>query len=166
MSLADLGKTISKYAPLLGTVIGGAPGGAIGSILAATFGTSDNPQELLAKINADPQAGIKLAEIESNYKVELQRIALQMTEVAAKDTANARASNIQSKSTMPEIISFVVMIGFFLCIWVVVAYKQDSEDHDVLYMMFGSISSAFGCIMQYWFGNSASAKLKDALTKS
>jgi hypothetical protein len=174
MDLKSLGQTVVKFgAPLLGTAIGGPAGAAIGQIIAAEFGGDINePEDLIKKISQDPNAAAKCFEIQSNNKVELQRIAMQMAEndlryeteklnIAAQDTANARASNAQTKSNMPEIISFIILIGFFACIWVIVAYKQDSEDHDVLYMMFGSVSAAFGAVIQYWLGSSAGSKIKD-----
>lgn len=172
-NLANLGKTIAKFgAPLLGTALGGPAGGAIASIIAAQFGGNANdPQALAQLIETDPNARIKLAEIESNKKVQLENIAMQMAQnqlqaetqqldIAARDTADARKNNVESKSYMPQAISFMVIFGFFACIWVVAAYKQDSDDHDVLYMMFGGVSSAFGAVIQYWLGSSAGSRIK------
>ncbi len=174
MDLKSLGQTIVRYgAPLLGTVVGGPAGAAIGQIVASQFGGDANdPIDLAMRIEADPNARVKLAEIQANTNVQLQTIAMQMAEnelkyqtqqldIAAKDTANARANNAETKSMMPEIISFLIMLGFFACIWVIVAYKQDSEDHDVLYMMFGSVSAAFGAVIQYWLGSSVGSRNKD-----
>ncbi|VVC76020.1 hypothetical protein AQUSIP_13210 [Aquicella siphonis] len=179
MDLKTLGQTVIKYgAPLLGTAIGGPAGTAIGQIVASEFGGDLNaPDDLANKIITDPNARVKLAEIESNQKVQLQNIAMQMAkndldaqtqqlQIAAQDTADARKNNVQSKSIMPEIISFLVITGMFGCIWLVSMYKQDSVDHDVLYMLFGSVSAAFGSVIQYWLGSSAGSKVKDMMIQS
>lgn len=174
MDLKSLGQSIINLgAPLLGSVIGGPAGATIAQILTSEFGgNSNDPEDLLNRIKLDPNAATKLYEIQASNKVQLQQIAMQMADndmrhhteqldIAAKDTADARQNNAQTKSLMPEIISFLIMVGFFGCIWVIVAYKQDSEDHDVLYMMFGSVSAAFGAVIQYWLGSSAGSRIKD-----
>jgi hypothetical protein len=168
MNFSDLGKAISNFAPLLGTVVGGAPGAVMGSIVASAFGgVASNPQDLIAKIQGDPDAGAKLAEIESNCKIELQRIAMQMAEneFDFQNTKDAREKNTESKTMMPQILSIVVLIGFFACIWVILMYKQDAEDHDVLYMMLGGEVAAFQQMLQYWLGSSSSSKFKDTLLR-
>jgi len=71
----DLGKTISSFAPLLGAIIPG--GGPILSLVASIFGgDADKPDELEALIKADPQAAVKLREIELNHKTELEKLVV------------------------------------------------------------------------------------------
>lgn len=167
MILSDVAKAISKYAPLLGTVVGGPAGAAIGTLVATAFGADpNNPEDILARIQADPEASVKLVEIQSNTKVELQRIAMQTAQnqlqadnqkfdIQTKDVQDARRENVISKSCMPQIISFIVMVGFFFCMYIILAFKQDAEDEKVLYLMIGTVSAAFGAVIQYWIGSSA-----------
>src|SRR3990167_10531062 len=81
MSLEALGSLIAKSAPLLGGVLAGPAGAAIGSVIAAKFGGNLNDtNDLINRIEGDPDAKIKLLEIQSNNEVELQRIHMIMAE--------------------------------------------------------------------------------------
>ncbi len=77
MDWSDLGKSIAKMAPILGSALG--PGGTvIGGLISSAFGgVADDPEELSKLIAADPQAAVKLREIELNNKTELERLAIQ-----------------------------------------------------------------------------------------
>ena len=78
MDWSDLGESIASMAPMLGSAFG--PGGtAIGGLISAAFGGNgkESPDELAKLIAADPQAAMKLREIESNNKVELERLVIQ-----------------------------------------------------------------------------------------
>ena len=159
MNLMDLGKQISKYAPLLGSVVGGPAGASIGQIVASQFGGNiDDPQDLLNKINQDPESHIKLCQIQASKQVDLERLAVQQAENELKyslnNTANARATNLESQSFLPQVVSLLVVMGFFGCIYWVAAYEQQYSDHEVLYMMLGIVGTSFGAVVNYWLGSS------------
>jgi hypothetical protein len=173
-ALTDLGKTIIKIgAPLLGTAIAGPAGAAIGQMVAAEFGGSlADPNGLIQKVITDPNAAVKLIEIQNNTKVQLQQITMQVAENELKyatqqqeidyqNTKSAREANAQAKSFMPEILSTVITVGFFGCIYWVAVYPQDKSDAQVLYMLLGAMASAFGAVINYWLGSSAGSRLKD-----
>lgn len=166
MNLMDLGKEIAKYgAPLLGTVIGGPAGAAIGQIVASKFGGNiDDPQDLYKRLQDDPESHIKLREIEAAQSVHLQRLSVQQAENELKysneNTANARASNIATGTVFPQIISIVVTLGFFGCIYWIAAYTQDHSDKDVLFTMLGGVAAAFQVVINYWLGSSADRSKK------
>lgn len=173
-NLKELGETIAKYgAPLLGTVIGGPAGAAIGQIIASEFGGSiDDTNDLMKKIIADPNASVKIAEIQANCKIQLQRITMQnaQNELEAQtaqiesdrlDRMDARKSNIATQSIMPEAISITIIIGFFACFYIIAQFTQQKEDHDILYLLIGAIVSAFTGVWNYWLGSSSGSRDKD-----
>lgn len=161
MNMTDLGKAISQYgAPLLGTVIGGPAGGMIGQLVAHAFnGDLNDTEKLIQSIASDPEADIKLAQIESTYKLEIQRLLISSETERMKqvneNTADARKMNQQHNSNYPQILSSVVILSFMICIYWVVQYKQDKSDHDILYMLLGVMGSAFNGVINFWLGSSA-----------
>lgn len=165
MNLAALAKTAVKNgAPLIGAVLGTPAGVAIGQLVAKAFGSDESDYsttDLINKINLDPDAKIKLAEIESNYKIELEKIILQNTfnqmKSANENTANARENNNKHVENIyfSMFISFLVIASFYVCIYWIAIYPQDAGDHDVLYMLFGIAGTAFGAVINYWLGSSA-----------
>ncbi len=99
MDWKALGKKVVKLgAPLLGTALGGPGGGAVGAIVGNMFGVdSSDPSVIDAAISADPQALVKLKEIQLEHKVELERIALEHTRIESEER---RANLAQVNETM------------------------------------------------------------------
>jgi len=98
--LKDLAKTVAKYAPLLGSLLPVPGGAAIGAVVASAFnGDADKPDELINLVNADPNAAIKLREIESNNKVALEALAVKQAENAlVADTARIESVNLTMRA--------------------------------------------------------------------
>ena len=94
MKWKDIGKMIGKAAPLLGSLLGGPVGGAV----AAALGVEDTEEAVVNALKADPDALVKLKELEMKHKEELEKmqidkmkIDLQTTEAYLADTQNARS---------------------------------------------------------------------------
>jgi hypothetical protein len=131
MNLEDLGKTIAKAAPLLGAVLAGPAGASLGSIIAAKFGGSDtSPDELNALIQADPNAALKLKEIESENEIQLAQIALQHAQTTAADFASARQASIDYVKATGQtdyfrwFVGVIVMIGFHVFVFALWYYNS------------------------------------------
>lgn len=73
----DVGVAVAKTAPMLGTLLGGPAGGAIGAMIASAVGTGSTPAEVQQALIVNPDAAVKLKEIESKRQVELQALVLQ-----------------------------------------------------------------------------------------
>jgi len=100
MDWKELGKRVAKYAPELGAAFGGPGGAAIGtlaSLVAGAFGLKPDakPEEIIAVIEKDPQAAVKLREIETNAKVEIHRLNVQL----AIQQSQEEIAKIQSVNT-------------------------------------------------------------------
>jgi len=83
MDWKQLGKEIINLgAPLLGTALGGPAGGAVGVLLANTFGVApDDPAAIARAIEADPDAGAKVMELQFRHKERLEEIQLEHAKV-------------------------------------------------------------------------------------
>ncbi|WP_275289165.1 3TM-type holin [Halomonas elongata] len=65
MQWQDIAETVGKIAPVAGSALGGPLGGAIGAVIADKLGVKQSPQAVGEAINADPEAAVKLREIEA-----------------------------------------------------------------------------------------------------
>jgi len=83
MNWKELGRKVVKIgAPLLGTALGGPGGGALGALVASAFGVdTDDPKELMKALERDPQALVKLKELEFRHKERLEEIALERVKI-------------------------------------------------------------------------------------
>ena len=95
MTWKDIGKKVAEAAPLLGNVLAGPVGGAAGSLIATIFGTEPDPDAVMKKIEQDPQAYLKLKELELNHAAELERLALQAETARLADVQSARSREIE-----------------------------------------------------------------------
>lgn len=73
----DLGNTVASAAPLLGGALGGPGGAALGGLVASAFGVVDDPAKISQAIAADPNAAVKLREIETRHKTRLEELAIE-----------------------------------------------------------------------------------------
>lgn len=99
----ELGKTVAGLGlPILGGALGGPGGAALGGAIASAIGGDPtDPKDLVKMVKADPQAAVKLAEIEANTKVQLQQLITQqaIAEVQA-ESANAAQINETMRAEM------------------------------------------------------------------
>lgn len=110
MDLAELGKAVAKFAPALGALLPVPGGAAIGAAIASAFGGNiENPQELAQKIQADPHAAIKLAEIQANLQIGMRQADSIDLKTQAYDRKDARGY----RDTFTAIFAFIVLLGSF-----------------------------------------------------
>jgi hypothetical protein len=74
MDWKDIATTVGKAAPLLGTLLGGPAGAAVGGMIASALGTGANPEEVSQAL-ASPDSLVKLREIEATRQGRLQELA-------------------------------------------------------------------------------------------
>jgi hypothetical protein len=94
MDWKDVGNVVAKAAPLLGTLVGGPAGTIIGGLIASVFGCDNTPDAIHQAVLANPDAAIKLAQIEADNRVQLQQLAVSAAaNDLAADTARIQAVN-------------------------------------------------------------------------
>ena len=169
-------KTVSQFAPLLGGVLGGAPGAAIGSIIAAKFGgDASNPSDLAAKIQADPEAASKLMAIQSNNSVELERIHMMMAEnsmkyhsmtidTEARDREGARQREIELakagvKDYTTSILAYLLTYAVFVSLAYLFISIVPEENKELIVSLINTLTTVWVGSMGFYFG-SVSHKMK------
>lgn len=162
-------KTVASAAPILGTVVGGPVGGIVGkglSLIAEAFGCAPTEDAVAAAVAADPQAVMKLKELELQHQtvlIEWQRVQLQAELENTKDARNREVSMTNAGSRMgwipPALISLVVSVGFFAMLYVVLIMTTEPSQAAVL--LLGSLSTAFGAVVNYYLGSSLGSYRKN-----
>ena len=152
--LGDIFPIIEKAAPILATALGSPIAGSASvialNLLASAFGININDaNKLSTAIYADPDAAIKLKEVEEKY-------ASFNLKIDEEDTANARDREEKiikltgKEDYILHFIALVIIIGFF--VFSFLNYFIKVPDDHVVTLLIGQLSAGFLMVLGYYFG--------------
>lgn len=152
---------------MLGALLGGPAGGAVGAMVASALGVANAPAAVTEAISTDPEALVKLKQIESDRAVRLQELLVDHAKVdiitAAADRDSARKMQQATGSKMPAILASVVTGGFFFVLAYLIRYGKPDTGGDALLILLGSLGTAWAGIMQFYFGTTSNGARKTEL---
>jgi hypothetical protein len=157
---------VKAGAPILGTVIGGPVGtlaGAAIGALAEALGTTPTADAITAAIETNPASAAIIKAVEADKGPGL-------LEAYLRDVQDARATQlalVDKGSAMAwgaPVISGMIVAGFLALVFAL-TFKA-VPDSQVAYILFGTLSTAFGQVVSYYLGSSAgSARSGDAVRR-
>lgn len=148
--LTNLIDFVSKSAPLLGTLLGSPVAGIGISLLASHLGVDPKtPDAILASLQNDPQADLKLKNLEDEHSVEMAKVAVSQFQIEASDKSSAREMAISTHDKVPTILA----IGFLLAYAAIQAYcvSHTNSTNDIISARFQDILIM---IISFYFGSS------------
>lgn len=151
-------------APTLATAIAGPFGTMAYGVVAKVLNISpEDAQKTIetGKLTSEQIASVQLAEVE--LKARAQELGLDFAKVAVDDRKSARDMQIGTKSLIPAVLATVVTIGFFGIL--VGMMTKTFVPSDALYLMLGSLGTAWTGIISFYFGSSAGSQAKDELLR-
>lgn len=94
---------------------------------------------------------------------ELQTQAeLKLAELEASDRNSARQREATVKDLTPSILAYSITAGFFGVLLLMMFYDIPISAKDVLYVMLGSLGTAWTGVIAYYFGSSSGSAAKQA----
>jgi hypothetical protein len=102
------------------------------------------------------QFDAKIAELQTQAE-------LKLAELEAEDRNSARNREIQVKGNTPAILAFSITAGFFSVLLGMMFVEIPISAKDVLYVMVGSLGTAWTGVIAYYFGSSAGSAAKHEL---
>ena len=143
-------------------------------MLGAALGKEVKPAELeaeLVKLAATEEGRLKAAQIEQDFKLQMERLGLghieELERLAAADRDSARKREISVKDRMPMLLGITANIGFFATVGFLLFRTMPVESKDVLLLLLGALTATFKDVYGYYFGSSSgSAKKDDMLANS
>jgi membrane-bound ClpP family serine protease len=160
----DWKKTLSTVAPMIGTALGGPMGGMAAKMAtqALGLGDSENPEQALAEAVAsgDPDVLLKLRNADHDFKVEMERLGVDLERIHAGDRSSARELG-KTKGLMPQaIISAIFVVGFVGVLYAIFTATVAPELENALMYLLGILSAGLTQILNFWFGSSSGSKQK------
>lgn len=179
------------------TIAGDPAGAAAGEVARAVSDTTGASDAEVAKerVEADPQLAatlrIRLAEIANEQEqakqkreaeeraaadakdAALRKEANDRLEAQLKDVADARDKMVQYAriggpvAKAPIYISYMVTIGFFLTLFLLLAagkllgIDKTSDVYQIINLVIGALIAAFSTVVSFWLGSSEGSRRKD-----
>lgn len=158
---------LKTIAPMIGTALGGPLGGAAASFIADKLGLEAKTVEAVSEVlnsgrmTPDQITSVKLAEIE--FEKFLKENAIRIEEVHAGDRADARKMASSTQSPIPAALSLMVTLGYFGILIGMMTDVLNVADSQALLIMLGSLGTAWGGVMSFWFGTTKSSSEKNQI---
>lgn len=157
MDWKDVAGVVGKAAPILGGILGGPAGAAVGGLISTALGTDPTPDAVSSAILNDPDAALKLKELEVNSKVELQRLSVTAeqnrlqaaaaqfsAEAADRDSARRLAAQ-QPRDWVRPTVTIMLLAGAVAIVWFVFSGMAEGLLRDA------TASLTIGTVIGYWF---------------
>ena len=159
--LLNLVKTV---APSIASAVGGPLAGmGTKAISEALLGKPDGSEvELLqAAEKATPEQLLALKRAEQDFAVQMRELDIDLERIANSDRDSARNREIKVKDWTPKILAGLITVGYFGVLFYML--RNGLPQHggsEAMLVMLGTLGTAWGGVVAYYFGSSAGSKEK------
>lgn len=180
MNWSEIGNIVGRAAPMVGTLLGGPAGAAVGSLVASALGVNNDPDAVNSALANDPEALVKIQELQLNAKVQLQQLAVSLettriqadgaqyaAEAADRDSARQLAAK-QPNDLVRPLLTMVMLGGsLFTVVAVLLGWALDAiKDVNAALtvgMVIGSWLTMTKEVMGFWFGMTKESQKQNAI---
>ena len=174
MSWEKIGKTIGQVAPMLGTLLAPATGGAslaIGAMVASVLGVENTPEAIDLHLQQNPDALLKLKELEYKEQDSLRTQVLALAKLEADKYSKAH-DTYQVKNDMADKVALQIiarnlpLIGLLVIanIFIVWEFKDNATliaiASNIIGISIGNLFAERQAIVNFFFGSSLGSKQK------
>ncbi len=162
----DFKQILGTIAPWIGTALGGPLGGMAVEAAANALGLSEKSVDSLktALSGATPDQMLALKKADQDFAIKMKELGFQqLKEIEAltvEDRKDARAMQSSLRSVVPPTLSIFITGGYFTILIGMMLGKLQANDSQALLIMLGSLGTAFGMVMSFWFGTTAGSSAK------
>jgi hypothetical protein len=160
---------VSTVAPWIGTALGGPLGGLAVEAAAKALGLNEKTADAVktAISGATPEQMLALKQADQAFSLQMQELGFKQIKdleaIAADDRKDARAMQIAVRSWVPAALSIAVTVGYFAILIGMMLGTFKVSDSQALLLMLGSLSTAWGVVMAFWFGTTSDSGRKTEL---
>lgn len=179
MNWSDIGSLVGKAAPIVGTLLGGPAGAAVGAMVASALGTSNDADAVSAALTGNPEALVRIQELQANARVQLEQLAVTAennrlqaeaaqysAEAADRDSARKLAASQPNDIVRPT-LTFIMLGGsLFIVVAVLVGWATDVIKDPTAALTVGTVLGLWlGMtkeVMGFWFGMTKESQKQSA----
>ena len=160
-SILNLVRTV---APSLASAVGGPLAGmAVRTISDALLGKPDGTEAELAEAaaRATPEQLLALKKAEHDFTVRMRELDIDLERIANADRDSARDREVKTRDWTPRILAGLITVGYFGALFYML--RNGLPQHggsEAMLVMLGTLGTAWGGVVAYYFGSSAGSKEK------
>ena len=161
---------VRTVAPTIATAVGGPLAGmATRAISEALLGKPDGTEAELAQAaaNATPEQLLALKNAEQDFAVRMRELDIDLERIANEDRAGARDREVKTKDWTPRILAGLITFGYFGALFFMLMNGLPTTGgSEAMLVMLGTLGTAWGGVVAYYFGSSAGSRDKnDTISK-
>lgn len=176
----NIKELIGTSAPVIGTLLGGPAGGAVGGLISKVLGVDNTPEAIELALMNNPDALVKIKELETSKELAILQAELENKRIDVgsvidnrkldnekdqmflSDKQSARSRQVDSEKATGKVdvalyvIAGVIVLAFFASILALIFITLDKQSgtYELLLMLFGALTTKFGTVVDYFFGAS------------
>ncbi len=176
----NIKELIGTSAPVIGTLLGGPAGGAVGGLISKVLGVDNTPEAIELALMNNPDALLKIKELETSKELAILQAELEHKRIDVgsvidnrkldnekdqmflSDKQSARSRQVDSEKATGKVdvalyvIAGVIVVAFFVSILALIFITLDKQSgtYELLLMLFGALTTKFGTVVDYFFGAS------------
>ena len=164
------GPILKTVAPTVATALGGPLAGmATGWLAKKLLGNDTAKLEDIAKfINSanNPETMLKLKEMDQEFKLEMDRMGIDVFALEVQDRSSAREFGIKTKigAWLQAVIAVVTVVGFIVSAFFIFTGNVTTTDPNMLMLIgtvFGALATQVTQVYSFLFGSSHGSSEKN-----
>lgn len=140
--------------PTIGTVLGGPLGGILGATIARQLGTEPTPDAVAAAIATDPDAYVKLKEIEAELAADENATLVQLSSIEVQDRQDARSNRGDDRMRMVLTLVLVPAPLLILALMATGSLTLSAVDQVTVSTILGYLLAEARSATSFYFGTS------------
>lgn len=180
MNWSDIGGIVGRAAPIVGTLLGGPAGAAVGALVASALNVPNDPDAVSVALAGNPDAMVRIQELQTNARVQLEQLTVQLetvriqaagaqyvAEAADRDSARQLAAKQPNDMVRPA-LTFVMLGGsLFVVVAVLIGWATEAIKDPVASLTIGMVLGLWlGMtkeVMGFWFGMTKESQKQNAI---
>lgn len=180
MNWSDVGNLVGRAAPVVGTLLGGPAGAAVGALVASALNVPNDPEAVNAALASNPDAMVRIQELQTNARVQLEQLtvtaeqnrllaagAQYAAEAADRDSARKLASQ-QPRDLIRPAITVILLLGalsILVCIFSGIGLEalQNPVAASTISLLIGLWFSELKQTLGFYFGMTKESQKQTAI---